>query len=557
MFTTMVISSLPNATTTPSRLLRRLAIFGLAAMLVLVPASAQAAAPEISGMAPTTLNVAGGQAITVQGANLTNITHVASNFNHSLALTQTGQVYAWGDNSQGQLGNGGGGDSSVPVLVDTSGVMAGKTIIGIATGAFHSLAFADDGTVYAWGDNVFGQLGDWSGVDSAVPVAVDLTGDIVQVTASAWTSYALLSDGTMYSWGRGDIGQLGNNTSADSLNPVPVTQSGTLAGKQVVQIAGATGDDFVSVLTNDGMVHSWGANNAGQRGTGVFGGVQAVPSAAAGGAIAGRQIVQIATGAYHVVAVDDEGLVYAWGDNERGQLGIGSSTDSSSPVAVTTDGAVDSGKQTTTVMASAFASYAITQDDMLYSWGYNLNGQLGWDSTPFVEIQTPGNASVSGLRQLAGGLTHMLAINNVGEVLAWGGNSEGQVGDGGTTDQQLPITVGGLLTPLYAAPTVLVGGVAATNVTVLSDGQITFTAPPHVAGTYDVVFTFADGRSVTSAGALTYVEEGGAVAGPGADVPLPPSAGLARARAAWMFLALAFIGAGTTLWAAARSLRRA
>lgn len=529
----------------------------LALLVLLAPTRALAADSTITDVSPSTINVAGGDTITLSGTNFGSIAQVASNFQHSLAVTESGTVYAWGSGVQGKLGNGDTVDSSVPVAVDASGVMSGKTIVGVATGAHHSLAFASDGTVYAWGDNVFGQLGDGTGTDSSVPVVVSLVDDIIQVAASAWTSYALAADGTVYSWGRGDIGQLGNNTAADSLSPVEVTTSGVgaeLDGKQVIQISGATGDDFVSVLTAEGTVHSWGANNAGQRGTGVIGGVQAVPSAAAGGAITGKQITQIATGAYHVVAVDDEGKVYAWGDNERGQLGDGTSTDSPTPLEVLTGGVID-GKVIASVAASGFASYAVTDDGALYSWGYNLDGQLAYDSSPFPEILSPGTTGVTGIAQVSGGLSYALAYTTDGRVIAWGANGAGQLGDGTTTGSETPVTVNGLLAPLYAAPTVLVGGVAATNVVLLSDGQITFTAPAHDEGAYDVMVTLGDGRTAQVLGALTYSEDAAPASDPAAT-PASPSAGFALTHAKWALVLLACVVLAGVLIVLARRLKR-
>lgn len=522
----------------------------LALFVLLGPARAWAVT-TITNVSPSALHTSGGQTVTLSGTNFMSIAQVASNFQHSLALSEGGSVYAWGLGTQGQLGNGASASSSVPVAVDASGVMAGKTIVGIAAGANHSLALASDGSVYAWGDNFFGQLGDWSGTDSSVPVVADVVDNIIQIAASAWTSYALAADGTVYSWGRGDAGQLGNNTTSHSLHPVEATTSGVgaeLDGKQVVQIAGSTGDDFVSVLTDEGTVHSWGSNSDGQRGTGVVGGSQLVPSAAAGGAIAGKQIMQIATGAYHVVAVDDEGKVYAWGDNQRGQLGDASTTDSPTPLAVQTGGVID-GKVMASVAASGFASYAVADSGTLYSWGYNVDGQLARDTSPFPEVSTPGATAVTNVSQVSGGLSYALAFTTDGHVLAWGADAQGQLGDGGSTAQQTPITVQGLLAPLYGTPTVTVGGVAATNVVLLSDGQITFTAPAQAAGVYDVVATFGDGRTAQVLGALTYT-------GDAPLMPTPPSAGFALTQAKWPLLALGIFGLAAALFALARRFKR-
>lgn len=529
--------------------LRLFATVVAAVLLVFAPAVAWADSASVTSVSPSTLHTSGGQTITLDGTNLANIKQVSSNFNHSLALTHDGKVYAWGEGGQGQLGNGGTSDSSVPVLVDATGVMAGKTIVGVAAGALFSLAYSDEGDVYAWGDNVFGQLGDWTAADSSVPVIVDLVGDVVQVAAGAWTAYALLGDGTMYAWGRGNTGQLGDGTMIHAFHPMPVTLSGTLAGKKIIQMAGSTADEFVSVLTDDGTVHSWGSNSNGQQGTGAVGGSSNLPSAAAAGDITGKQIVQIIAGAYHVLAIDDAGKVYSWGDNERGQLGDGTTTDSPLPIAVQTAGMID-GKQTETVGASGFASYAVTSDGVFYSWGQNADGQLARDTSPYPETATPGATTVTGVRQVAGGLNYALAYTDTGTVLAWGQNADGQLGTGDTTGLPTATLVEGLLAPLYAIPTVLVGGVAATNVVLLDDGQITFTAPPHEAGAYDVVLMFADGRTTQVLGALTYAADVAPL------IPSAPSAGFAFIQSKLTLVVVACFVLAGALVVIARRLKR-
>ena len=162
-------------------------------------------------------------------------------------------------------------DSPVPVAVDTTGVLAGKTVVSIASGGHHCLALCSDGTVVAWGDDIFGQLGNNSTTNSAVPVAVDTSGvlagkTVVAIAAGSQHSMALCSDGTIAVWGHNPYGQFGNGTTVDSLVPVAVDRTGVLAGKTVIALAG--GADHTVALCSDGSAATWGLNTDGQLGSG-------------------------------------------------------------------------------------------------------------------------------------------------------------------------------------------------------------------------------------------------------------------------------------------------
>ncbi|NBV23791.1 MAG: cell wall anchor protein, partial [Proteobacteria bacterium] len=173
-----------------------------------------------------------------------------------------GAAYAWGLGASGQLGNNATAASSVPVAVDMTGVLAGKTVTAIAAGSGHSLALTSDGKVFAWGSGSNGQLGNNAMADSSVPVAVDMTGvlagkTVTAIAAGSGHSLALTSDGKVFAWGSGTSSQLGNNATADSSVPVAVDTTGVLAGKTVTAIAAGSGHSLA--LTSDGKVFAWGS----------------------------------------------------------------------------------------------------------------------------------------------------------------------------------------------------------------------------------------------------------------------------------------------------------
>jgi Bacterial Ig-like domain (group 3)/Regulator of chromosome condensation (RCC1) repeat len=167
----------------------------------------------------------------------TTITKIAAGYHHSLALTSTGAVLAWGNNGLGQLGNGTNTDSSTPVAVQ---LPAGTTIIAIAAGQHHSLALTSTGAVLAWGDNFSGQLGNGTNTNTNTPVAVSApaTTGITAIAAGANHSLALTSTGAVLAWGNNGLGELGNGTNPSTNTPVAVSAPAT-SGITAIAAGGA------------------------------------------------------------------------------------------------------------------------------------------------------------------------------------------------------------------------------------------------------------------------------------------------------------------------------
>ena len=343
---------------------------------------------------------------------------IAGASDHSIALKADGTVWAWGDNAYGELGNGTTTDSLVPVQV--SGV---SNAVSIAAGGHHSMAVLSDGTVVAWGANADGQLGNNSTTDSSVPVAVaGLTG-ITSVAVGGMHSLALKSDGSVWTWGEGDSGQLGNNSLTESHVPVQVTA--TSLGTASALSAGST---FSEALKSDGTVWTWGSNSKGQLGNGVAG-LKKVPVQVS--SLTGA--VGIAAGYQHALAVKSDGTVWSWGLNGNGQLGNNSTTDSNVPVQV-------SGISTATqVAAGNNFSNALLTSGSVSSWGAGANGRLGNNGTSnqVTPVQITSFSAVS----LEDGSSHGLALKSDGSVWSWGWNPEGQLGINSTTESRVPVQV--------------------------------------------------------------------------------------------------------------------
>jgi alpha-tubulin suppressor-like RCC1 family protein len=313
-----------------------------------------------------------------------NLTEVAGGWHHTVALCSDGTIAAWGGNNNGQLGNGSNNGSSVPVLVDRRGVLNGKTIISITAGRFHSLALCSDGTIAAWGGNSDGQLGNRSRTDSNVPVLVEGTGVLsgktpTAIAAGALHNLALCSDGTFVAWGNNTEGELNNGSYSDSTIPVLVDRTGVLAGKTISAIA--AGALHSLALCSDGSVVTWGANTFGQLGNGwpyddVIGAVLVDTS----GVLNHKTVTSVAAGGNHNVVLCSDGTLAAWGLNSYGQIGNESNSNSSLPMAVTRTGVLN-GKTVTSIAAGEFHSLALCSDGTLGAWGMGSYGQLGNGST--------------------------------------------------------------------------------------------------------------------------------------------------------------------------------
>jgi alpha-tubulin suppressor-like RCC1 family protein len=338
------------------------------------------------------------------------------------------------------LGNNSTTQSLVPVAVDTSSVLNGLTISQIAAGEYHTCALAS-GKVYCWGHNEDGQLGNNSTTDSSVPVAVDTSGvlnnlTIDQITAGADHACAL-SGGKAYCWGHNRSGALGNNSTTYSLVPVAVDTSGVLNSLTIDQI---TAGGYHTCALSEGKAYCWGRNNNGQLGNNSTT-YSLVPVAVdTSGVLNGLTVTQIDGGGNHTCALAS-GKAYCWGYNNYGALGNNSTTNSLVPVAVVTNGVLSG--LTVDQLDGGLHTCALASGKV-YCWGYNSNGQLGNNSTSNsrvpVAVDTSGVLNGLTIDQIAAGWHHTCALAS-GKVYCWGYNYEGQLGNNSTTQSLVPVAV--------------------------------------------------------------------------------------------------------------------
>lgn len=356
-------------------------------------------------------------------------TQLAAGRAHSLALQANGTLWAWGDNFYGQLGNATNTGTTNPNPTPTQ--ISSASYTQLAAGADFGLALRQDGSLWAWGRNTYGQLGSATnnGTDTATPTPTRVGTDLyTQLAAGAQHSLALRPDGTLWAWGDNFFGQLGNatGTGTNTANPTP-TQVGTAS---FTRLGAGTGHSLALQAT--GTLYAWGDNAAGQLGT-SGGAASATPTAVPG------TYVQLAAGTSHSLALQANGTLWAWGDNAAGQLG-GGGTSAAAPVAT------GSALPTRSTAMGSGHGLAVRADGTLWAWGDNTFGQLGDGTTTFrtrpVQVGTDNDWV-----QVAGGTSFSLALKANGTLWAWGSNNLGQLGNstnsGMTNANTTPLQVGG------------------------------------------------------------------------------------------------------------------
>jgi filamentous hemagglutinin family protein len=367
----------------------------------------------------------------VSVSGLAGVTALAAGYYHSLALLSDTTVKSWGFNGEGQLGDGTQTTRLTPVSVlGLSGVTA------IAAGDYHSLALLSDGTVKGWGRNGYGEVGVPRTGPCLTAVSVPGLSGVTAIAAGHFHSLALISDGTVRGWGYNNLGQLGDGTTT-SYN---LTSVKGLSGVTAI----TAGDYYSLALRSDGTVESWGYNNRGQLGNGSTSTnslepVYTIAGLSAGGLLS--DISKIVSGINHTLALKSDGsLVYAWGDNQYGQLGTGNLFSASVPVAVLNTEGTGYLTDVIDIAAGGYHSLALLSDETVKSWGYNIDGQLG-DGTTTSRLAPVSVLGLSGVTAIAAGDYHSLALLSDETVKSWGYNDHGQLGDGTNTNRSNPVDV--------------------------------------------------------------------------------------------------------------------
>ncbi|KAA8818333.1 hypothetical protein CSQ85_09230 [Bifidobacterium rousetti] len=405
-----------------------------------------------------------------------HFTQVSAGYYHSLAIGDDDNAYAWGNNNTGQLGNASTNQSNVPVQVKTPD---GVHFTQVSADYGYSLAIGSDGNTYAWGRNINGQLGDESTDEHHTPVTVHMPAGVTtkpgthtpddtsnpsagtssfpttsrlsdrmsnavkNVTATAGTtsrtpdktvrfkqvsaggnhSLAIDTEGNAWAWGRNNSGQLGNNSTADQSNvPVKVTMP---KGVHFTQVS--AGDDYSLAIGDDGNTYAWGYNLYGELGNNSTIQQSSVPVKVT--MPDGVHFTQVSAGDSHSLAIGSDGNTYAWGWNNKGQLGNNSTDNSHVPVKVK---ALDSVRFMQVSAGFNSSSLALDTEGNAWAWGYGSDRQLGNGSTddqhmPKMVTMPTG---VRFTQVSASGYSHSLALDTDGNAWSWGTGYYGELGYG-------------------------------------------------------------------------------------------------------------------------------
>ncbi|MCP4699402.1 MAG: hypothetical protein GY862_21530 [Gammaproteobacteria bacterium] len=356
---------------------------------------------------------------------------VSGGVSHTCALTASGGALCWGDNSHGQLGDGSTANSSIPM--DVSGLSSG--VSAVTAGNYHSCALTASGGVMCWGDNSYGQLGDGTAANSNVPVGVSgLSSGISAITAGGYYTCALTASGGIKCWGRNNTGQLGDGTKTDSSTPVNV--SGLSSGVTAIAAGGYGNGQYghTCALTASGGVKCWGPNTFGQVGDGSGNNNRPAPVDVSG---LSSGVSAIAAGGTHTCALTAAGGVKCWGFNRYGQLGDGTTVwTSATPVDVSGLNGVVSA-----ITANADHTCALNASGGIKCWGFNNGGQLGDGTKINSNLPVDVSGLSSGVSAVGAGYHHACALISSGGRKCWGHNNYGQLGDGTVTSSLIPVWV--------------------------------------------------------------------------------------------------------------------
>jgi alpha-tubulin suppressor-like RCC1 family protein len=360
----------------------------------------------------------------------------AAGAGHTLLADAQGRIWAWGLNWRGELADGTGKDSRLPIAArapDGKQPLTGLTAI-VSSGA-HVLARRADGTLLGWGFNRYGQVGDGRTADKTLlPVAVRGPGGegrltaVKAIAAGCYHSLAVRTDGTVWAWGHNLEGRLGDGTRADRHTPVQVTGPG---GKGVLDgvVAVAAGVKHSVALKADGTVWCWGDNLYGELGDGTHED-RLTPTRVPG--LTG--VTAVAAGWHHSLALRADGSVWAWGCNHYGQLGDGTTLDRSRPVRVKGPGGKGALSDVVALRVGGLHCFAVRADGTIWGWGWNYRGQIGDGtsvsrSAPVRVLGPAAKAPLPAVAALAAGGAHTVAVRKDGSVLSWGDALRGQIGD--------------------------------------------------------------------------------------------------------------------------------
>ena len=335
----------------------------------------------------------------------------------SFVVKSDGSLWSWGWNQYGQLGNGATTNQATPQKVP-----ALSNVIDVAAGYDHTIALRNDGTVWAWGDNSTGELGDGTFVSHSSPAQVPGLTNVAAIAAGRNYSLAVRSDGTVWAFGaHGAGGILGSGATVSNSN-VPMKVNGLSSIRSIT-----SGDDFAMAQDSNGMVWAWGYNGYGQFGNGTNTSANPTPVLISSAII--TNVTDMAASGYNGYWLRSDGLVFASGYGFYGGLGNNSQTDSKTP------NQVSNLTQVTSIAAGGSMAVALRSNGELWMWGMGYSSTINKGPVKIMDASNIVSIDV--------GQDHIVAVTNDGNVLTWGRNTYGQIGNGttGNTNQTTPTPI--------------------------------------------------------------------------------------------------------------------
>ena len=332
-------------------------------------------------------------------------------------------LWGWGSNASGQLGNNNDFSRCTPVTTFAGGTNWKQ----VAGGTNHTAAIKTDGTLWTWGRNDSGgRLGTNDITNRPTPVTTFAGGtNWKQVAGGGSHTAAIKTDGTLWTWGNNSTGQLGVNDTNNRTTPV-TTFAGGANWKQV-----AGGDFHTAAIKTDGTLWTWGNNGFGALGDNTATSRYTPVTTFAGG----TNWKQVSGGDSFTAATKTDGTLWTWGRNTFVQLGDNTATDRYTPVTTFLGGT--NWKQ---VACGNDHTAAIKTDGTLWTWGNNAYGRLGDNTTTNRNTPVTTFAGGTNWKQVDGGFSHTAAIKTDGTLWTWGNNSTGRLGDNTTTQRLTPVT---------------------------------------------------------------------------------------------------------------------
>lgn len=336
---------------------------------------------------------------------------------NTFGIQTDGTLWAWGLNNYGQIGNGSTEyEQNTPLQVGIDNNWNKISIEGS-----HVLALKTNGTLWAWGSNSFGQLGDGTNVNKNVPIQIGTDNNWIDISAGSYFSIALKSNGTLWSWGGNYGGELGDGTYNSRIIP---TQIGTDTNWVSINC----GSFHCIAFKSDGTIWTWGTNSYGQLGNGITSNTVNIPT------YFGLQSdwLKLALGAFHTLGIKTNGTLWAWGSNIEGQLGY-----ENTQFFNNTPFQVGTSTNWLNVDAGEHHSVATMNNQTLWAWGKNSNGQFGNGTNTNTNYPIQINSDVDWSSLLSLGSNHSTNFKTNNTLWLWGASALGN----GTTYSNIPITI--------------------------------------------------------------------------------------------------------------------